>query len=67
MAVVVGDVPDGSDRDTKFGVRSGITAFDAVEHIVRRERREDTIGVVEGLLEIIGQLNWVETITSAQL
>ena len=47
---MVGDVPDRDDRDTQFGVRSGVAAFDTVERIVRRERGEDTVGVVEGVL-----------------
>lgn len=38
---MIGNVPDRNDRDTQFGVRSGIAAFDTVEHIVRRERGED--------------------------
>ena len=55
---MVGDVPDRNDRDTKFGVRSGIAAFDTVERIVRRERGEDAVGVVEGVLEILNQLGF---------
>src|SRR6201981_3795556 len=55
---MVGDVPDRNDRDSKFGVRSGIAAFDTVERIVRRERGEDTVGVVEGVLEILNQLGF---------
>jgi hypothetical protein len=54
---VVGDVPNGNDGDTKFSTRSGITAFDPVERVVCRERGEDTIGVVERVLEIFDQLN----------
>src|SRR4029077_1730383 len=53
---MVGDVPDRNERDTKFGVRSGVTAFDTVERIVRRERGEDAVRVVEGVLEILDQL-----------
>jgi len=55
---MVGNVPDRNDRDTQFGVRSGIAAFNAVERIVRRERGEDTVGVVEGVLEILNQLGF---------
>jgi hypothetical protein len=55
---VVGNVPDGNDRDTQFGIRSRVTPFDTVERIVRRERGEDTIGVVEGILEILDQLGF---------
>src|ERR1700721_495374 len=55
---MVGDVPDRNDRDTKFGVRSGIASFDTVERIVRRERGEDAVGVVEGVLEILNQLGF---------
>jgi len=55
---VVGNVPDRNDRDTEFGVRSGITAFDAVELIFHRERGEDTVGVLEGVLEIFDQLGF---------
>src|SRR4029077_17811805 len=55
---MVGDVPDRNDRDNKFGVRSGIAAFDTVECIVRRERGEDTIGVVEGILKILNQFGF---------
>ena len=58
LSVVVGDVPDRNDRDTQFGVRSGIAAFDTVECIVPRERSEDTVGVVEGVLEIFDQLGF---------
>jgi len=58
LSVVVGDVPDRNDRDTQFGVRSGIAAFDSVERIVRRERGEDTVGVVEGVLKIFDQLGF---------
>jgi hypothetical protein len=42
----------------QFGVRSRVTAFDTVERMVRRERGEDTIGVVEGILEIADQLGF---------
>jgi hypothetical protein len=52
---VVGDVPDSNDRDAEFGVRSGVTAFDTVERIVRSERGEDAVRVVEGVLEILNQ------------
>src|SRR6266567_7320878 len=55
---MVGNVPDRNDRDTQFGVRSGIAAFDTVERIVRRERGEDSVGVVEGVLEILNQLGF---------
>ena len=47
-----------NDRDTQFGIRSGIAAFDTVERVFRRERGEDTIGVVEGILEILDQLSF---------
>lgn len=53
---MVRDVPDRNDRDTQFSVRSSVTAFDTVERIVRRERSKDTVGVVEGVLEIFDQL-----------
>jgi len=53
---VVGDVPDGHNRNTEFGVRSGVTAFYPVERVVCRERGDDTIGVVERVLEIFDQL-----------
>ena len=52
LSVMVGDVPDGNDRDTQFGVRPGVTAFDTVERVVRRERGEDAVRVVEGVPEI---------------
>ena len=55
---MVGNVPDRNDRDTQFGVRSGIAAFETVERIVRRERGEDAVGVVEGVLEILNQLGF---------
>src|SRR5437868_9555919 len=55
---MVGNVPDRNDRDTQFGVRSGIAAFDTVERIARRERGEDTVGVVEGVLQILNQLSF---------
>src|ERR1700727_2197182 len=56
LSVVVGDVPDGNNSDAEFGVRSGVTAFDTVESIVRRKRGEDAVGVVEGVLEIFDKL-----------
>lgn len=55
---MVGYVPDCNDGDTQFGVRSGIAAFDTVECIVHRERGEDTVGIVEGVLEILNQLGF---------
>jgi hypothetical protein len=55
---VVGNVPDRDDRDTQFGVRSSIAAFDTVERIGRRERGEDAVRVVEGVLEISNQLSF---------
>src|SRR5262249_28443463 len=33
LSVMVGDVPDGNHRHARFGVRSGVTAFDTVERI----------------------------------
>src|SRR5207302_3903365 len=58
LSVMVGDVPDGNHRDAEFGVRSGVKAFDTVERIVRRERGEDAVRVVEGVLEILNQLGF---------
>ncbi len=58
LSVVVGDVPDSNDRDAEFGVRSGVTTFDTVERIVCRERGEDAVRVVEGVLEILNQLGF---------
>ena len=55
---MVGYVPYRNDRDTQFGVRSGVAAFDTVERIVRRERGEDAVRVVEGVLEILNQLGF---------
>src|SRR3984893_14758125 len=47
-----------NDRDTQFGIRSGVAAFDTVERVFLRERGEDTIGVVEGILEILDKLGF---------
>src|SRR6266481_7357001 len=58
LSVVVGDVPDSNDRDAEFGVRPGVTTFDTVKRIVRRERGEDAVRVVEGVLEIPNQLSF---------
>jgi hypothetical protein len=58
LSVVVSDVPDCNDRDAQFSVRSGVTTFDTVERVVRRERSEDTVGVVEGILQILDQLGF---------
>ena len=55
---MVGNVPDRNDRDTEFGVRAGIAAFDTVERVFRRERGENTIGVIERILEILDQLGF---------
>jgi creatinine amidohydrolase len=55
---MVGNVPHRDDRDAQFGVRPGIAAFDTVERIVRRERGEDAVRVVEGFLEIPNQLSF---------
>ena len=55
---MVGNVPDRNDRDTEFGVRSGISAFDTVERVFRPERGENAIGVAEGILEILDQLGF---------
>src|SRR5579864_3656610 len=55
---MVGNVPDRNDRDTQFGVRSGVAALDTVERIVRRERGEDAVRVVEGAPEILNQLSF---------
>ena len=59
LSVMVGNVPDRDDRDAQFGVRPGIAAFNTVERIVRRERGEDAVRVVEGVLEILNQLGFV--------
>ena len=56
---MVGNVPDRNDRDAEFGIRSGIAAFDTVERAFRRERGENTIGVIEGILEIFDQFGLV--------
>src|SRR5882672_7709224 len=58
LSVVVGNVPDRNDRDTEFGVRCAIAAFHSVEGVFRCERGENTIGVVEGILEILDQLGF---------
>src|SRR5690348_14710659 len=58
LSVMVGNVPDRDDRDAQFGVRPGIAAFNTVERIVRRERGEDAVRVVEGVLEIPNQLSF---------
>ena len=55
---MVGNVQDRNDRDTQFGVRSRVTTFDTVECIVCRERGEDTVRVVERVLEILNQLGF---------
>src|ERR1700758_5137405 len=55
---MVGNMPDRNDRDSQFGARSGVAAFDTVERIVRRERGEDAVRVVEGVLEILNQLGF---------
>ena len=51
-------MPDGNHRDAEFGVRSGVTAFDTVERIVRRERGEHAVRVVEQVFEIMDQLGF---------
>jgi len=58
LSVVVGDMPDGNHRDAEFGVRSGVTTFHTVERIICRERGEDSVRVVEGVLEILNQLGF---------
>src|SRR5579864_114788 len=51
-------MPDGNDGDSKFCAWPGITAFDAVQRILRRECGENAIGVVEGTLQIFDQLSF---------
>src|ERR1700751_5248263 len=43
-------------RSLVFG--AGVAAFDTVERIVRCERGEDAVRVVEGVLEILNQLRF---------
>jgi len=58
LSIMVGDVPHSNDGDTEFGVRPGITPFDAVQRVLRRECGENTVGVVERVLEIFNQLGF---------
>jgi len=53
---MVGDVPDGDNRNTKFGVWPRIGAFDPFERVFRGKPGEDMVGVVERILEIFDQL-----------
>src|SRR5438270_7472107 len=58
LSVMVGNVPDRNDRDPQFGARSGIAALDTVERIVRCERGEDAVRVIERILEVLNQLGF---------
>jgi hypothetical protein len=58
LSIVVGDVPDRNDGDTEFGIRSGITTFNAVERVRCCKRGENAVRVVERVLEIFDQLGF---------
>src|ERR1700723_3248887 len=58
LSIVVGDVPHGNHGDTEFGAWPGITALDAVERVFLGERGQDTVAIVEGVLEIFDQLSF---------
>src|SRR5690349_4814902 len=56
LSVMIGDVPDGDNRDTEFGIRPAVTTLNAVERVLCRERGKHTVPVVEGIFQIFQKL-----------
>src|SRR5438876_6363919 len=53
---MIGDMPDGNNRNAELCVRPGIAALYAIEGILRRERGKDAVRVIERVLQIFDQL-----------
>ena len=53
LSIVIGKVPKSRSGYAEFGVRPGVTAFDAVVGVRRSDGGKDFVAVVEGVLKIL--------------